>query len=278
MKLATIRTPSGLRAVRIDDDRAVETGDIDVRTLLENANWRDRAAAASGPSHPLGGLDYAPLIPAPEKIICVGLNYIDHITETGKAKPEYPEIFAKFPQTLIGAYDDIQLPAVSKMLDFEGELAFVIGASVRHADPAQAAHAIAGYTVMNDVSVRDYQRRTTQFLQGKMFDRCTPLGPMLVTPDEQPQDGWTIRTELDGEVMQNSTTDQLLFGPLALIQYISTIITLKPGDVIATGTPGGTGSSRRPQKWLTNGAELVTYIEGVGECRNRCRNEEPVRR
>ena len=276
MKLATIRTPAGLRAVRVDGENAVETGDTDVRQLLENPRWRERAATAQGVSRPVNGLDYAPLIPAPEKIICVGFNYRDHLAETGRPEPEYPEIFAKYAPSLIGAHDDVQLPIVSSMVDFEAELAVIIGSPARHADETQAAAAIAGYTIMNDVSVRDYQRRTSEFLQGKTFEHTTPLGPVLVTPDDLPAGGWAIQTRLNGKVMQSSTTDQLLFTPVFLIQYISAIITLNPGDVIATGTPGGTGSARRPQLWLTDGSELVTSIHGIGECRNICHDEKPA--
>lgn len=276
MRLATIRTEAGSRAVRLDGDIAVETGDVDVRGLLEHPQWRERAASAQGLGHPVDSLDYAPLIPSPEKIICVGFNYRDHLAETGRPEPEYPEFFAKYAPALIGAHDDIELPHVSTMVDYEAELTVIIGSPVRHADAAQAAAAIAGYTVMNDVSVRDYQRRTSQFVQGKTFEHTTPLGPVLVTPDELPDGGWAITTQLDGETMQSSTTDQLLFTVIDLIVYVSTIVTLNPGDVIATGTPGGIGSARRPQRWLTEGAELVTSVRGIGECRNTCRHPAAV--
>lgn len=276
MKLATVRSAAGMRAVRVDADVAVETGDVDVRQLLEDPRWRERAAAADGPGHPVDSLDYAPLIPTPEKIICVGFNYRDHLAETGRAEPEYPEFFAKYAPALIGAHDDIELPTVSTMVDYEAELTVIIGSPVRNADEDRAAAAIAGYTIMNDVSVRDYQRRTSQFVQGKTFEHTTPLGPVLVTPDELPEGGWAIETRLAGETMQSSTTDQLLFTAVQLIVYISAIVTLNPGDVIATGTPGGIGSARRPQRWLTDGAELVTRVQGIGECRNICRSAVPV--
>lgn len=274
MRLATIRTATGPRAVRIDDERAVETGDADVRALLEHRDWRQRAATAAGPSHPVAGLDYAPLVPSPEKIICVGMNYRDHVREMGRELPRYPTFFAKFAPALVGAFDDVVLPVVSEQVDYEAELTVVIGRAVRHADAEQAAAAIAGYTVMNDVSVRDYQNRTSEFLQGKTFERSTPLGPVLVTPDELPAGGWAISTTVDGEVLQSSSTDQLVFSAVELVRYLSEIVTLNPGDVIATGTPGGVGAARSPQRWLTDGAELVTAIEGVGECRNVCRAEK----
>jgi acylpyruvate hydrolase len=273
MRLATIRTATGNRAVRVDETAAVETGDADVRALLERPDWTAHAAAAAGPSHPLDGLDYAPLVPAPEKIICVGLNYRDHVLEMGNQLPDYPTVFAKFAPALVGAHDDIVLPRASTAIDWEVELTVVIGRSVRHATPEQAESAIAGYTVLNDVSVRDFQRRTSQFLQGKTFDRTTPLGPWLVTPDELPDGGWEVSTVLDGETMQSSSTKELVFSPVDLIVYLSGIVTLNPGDVIATGTPGGVGHARRPARYLTDGAELVTRIAGVGECRNTCRLE-----
>ena len=280
MRLATIRTATGTRAVRLDDTgsggtaTAVETGDADVRALLERPDWAAHAAAAAGPTHPVDGLDYAPLVPSPEKIICVGLNYRDHVLEMGNELPEYPTVFAKFAPALVGAHDDILLPRVSDEIDYEAELTVVIGRPVRHASPAEAAAAIAGYTVLNDVSVRDYQNRTTQFLQGKTFERSTPLGPWLVTPDELPEGGWEISTVLDGETMQHSSTAELVFGPVDLIVYLSEILTLNPGDIIATGTPGGVGHARKPPRYLTDGAQLVTSVAGVGELRNTCRLEQ----
>ncbi len=274
MRLATIRTATGHRAVRVDADTAVETGDADVRALLEHPDWRERATAAAGPSHPLDGVDWAPLVPSPEKIICVGLNYRDHVLEMGNELPAFPTVFAKFAPSLVGAHDDIVLPSVSEKVDWEAELTVVIGTPVRHADEAAARAAIAGYTVMNDVSVRDWQQRTTQFLQGKMFEHATPLGPWLVTPDELPDGGWAVTTTVDGETVQSSSTDQLVFGAVELVVYLSAILTLNPGDVIATGTPGGVGHARKPPRYLTDGAELVTSVAGVGELRNTCRAEK----
>jgi acylpyruvate hydrolase len=278
MRLATIRTATGTRAVRLDgtgaDDTAVETGDADVRALLERPDWAAHAGAAAGPAHPVGGLDYAPLVPSPEKIICVGLNYRDHVLEMGNQLPDYPTLFAKYAPALVGAHDDIELPRVSDKVDYEAELTVVIGRPVRHASPAEAEAAIAGYTVLNDVSVRDYQNRTKQFLQGKTFEKSTPVGPWLVTPDELPAGGWPIRSVLDGTTMQDSNTAELVFGAVDLVVYLSEILTLNPGDIIATGTPGGVGHARKPPVYLTDGAVLVTSIDGVGELRNTCRLEK----
>jgi acylpyruvate hydrolase len=279
MRLATIRTATGTRAVRLDgtgpEDTAVETGEADVRALLERPDWAEHAVNAAGPAHAVGGLDYAPLVPSPEKIICVGLNYRDHVLEMGNELPDYPTVFAKFAPALVGAHDDIVLPRVSDKVDYEAEMTVVIGSPVRHASPEQAAAAIAGYTVLNDVSVRDYQNRTKQFLQGKTFEKSTPLGPWLVTPDELPEGGWEISSVLDGETMQRSTTAELVFGAVDLVVYLSEILTLNPGDIIATGTPGGVGHARKPPRYLTDGAVLVTSVAGVGELRNTCRLEKP---
>jgi len=246
---------------------------VDLRALLERPDWAAHTAAAAGPVHAVDGLDYAPLIPAPEKIMCVGQNYADHIAEMGNEPPAYPTIFGKFAPALIGAHDDIVLPAVSQSVDYEAELTIVIGKPVRHATREQAEAAIAGYTVMNDVSVRDWQMRTSQFLQGKTFERTTPLGPHLVTPDELPDGPWEISTVIDGETYQRSHTGQLVFGVLDLVVYLSTILTLRPGDVIATGTPGGVGHARNPRRYLADGEQVVTEIAGIGSCRNVCRAE-----
>jgi acylpyruvate hydrolase len=275
VRLATIRTGAGTAAVRLDVGGAVHLGASDVGALLANDSWSERAAHAAGETFSLEGLDYAPLIPHPEKVICVGLNYRSHILEMGHELPGYPTLFAKFAPTLIGAYDDIVLPDASDKVDWEAELAIVIGARVRHADDETAAAAIAGYTVCNDVSARDWQNRTSQFLQGKCFEATTPLGPALVTADEPGAGGaHAIGCRVDGEVMQESTTSDLLFGCIELVRYISTILTLAPGDVIATGTPGGVGHARTPPVYLRDGQVVTTTIDGIGECRNRCRSEK----
>lgn len=274
MRLATIRDAAGTQAVRVDGDHVVEVGASDVGALLADPAWKARAADASGPVHHLEHVSLAPLLPTPRKVVCVGLNYADHIAEMGTDPPQFPTLFAKFASALIGASDDIILPAVSDKVDWEAELAVVIGAPVRHVAGADAEAAIAGYTIVNDVSVRDFQRRTAQWLQGKTFDASTPVGPWMVTPDESPGPSRRITCEVNGEVMQDSNTDQLVFDPVALVSYISTICTLDPGDIISTGTPGGVGAGREPQRFLADGDEVVTTIVGIGECRNRARTEQ----
>ncbi len=267
MRLATIRTESGMSAVRIDGDEAVECGASDVGTLLASADWRARAGAADGPRHPLADLSYAPVVPRPGKIICVGLNYRSHISEMGRELPKYPTLFAKYPEALIGAFDPLTLPAESDQVDWEVELAVVVGRRVRHANADAAVDAIAGYSIINDVTLRDWQYRTSEWLQGKTFEATAPFGPHLVTTDEIAPNA-KISCLIDGEVVQDSTIADLLFGPVDLIRYISTILALDPGDVIATGTTGGVGHARTPPRYLKSGETLVGRIDDIGETVN----------
>jgi acylpyruvate hydrolase len=269
MRLATIRTGGGTKAVRIDDDAAVETGHSELVELLAEPEWRAVAAEAAGPRHELAGLDYASVVVRPEKIICVGLNYRRHILEMGRSLPEYPTLFAKYSRALIGAFDDITLPAVSSEMDWEAELGVVVGAPLRNATVEQAQAAIAGYTVVNDITARDWQYRTMQWLQGKTFEATTPVGPWLVT-DVGDEASFSLSCEVDGDQVQQADTGDLVFGSAELLAYISTIITLAPGDLIATGTPGGVGHARKPARYLADGSLVITRIEGVGECVNRC--------
>ncbi len=264
MRLGTIRTASGTSAVRIDGDLAIEIGASDVGALLAAGDWRAQAGAADGPRHRIADLSYAPVVPRPGKIICVGLNYRSHIIEMGRDLPEYPTLFAKYPEALIGAFDPLTLPAESDQVDWEVELAAVVGRRVRHADAAAASEAIAGYSIINDVTMRDWQYRTPEWLQGKTFEATTPFGPHLVTPDEIAPDA-KISCLIDGEVVQDSTIADLLFGPVDLVCYISTILPLDPGDVIATGTMAGVGHARTPPRYLQSGETLVARIEGIGE-------------
>jgi acylpyruvate hydrolase len=272
VKLATIRHGGTTKAVRIEGDHAVEVpGAADVGGLLATPDWRDVAESASGASHDLGGLDYEVLVPRPDKIVCVGLNYRNHILEMRRELPEYPTLFAKYRSALIGAHDDIALPGTTQQLDWEAELAIVIGAPARHVSAADAPRAIAGYSVLNDVTARDWQSRTLQWLQGKTFEGSTPLGPWMVTSDEADGLGGEISCAVNGQNMQRSDISELVFGPAALVSYISSIVTLLPGDVIASGTPGGVGSARKPPVFLADGDVVTTAIEGIGECRNVCR-------
>jgi acylpyruvate hydrolase len=272
MRLATLRQNNATVAVMIDGGIAVEIeGVTDVGQLIRMPDWRGLAQHPSGPRHELSALsdgDWAPVIPQPSKIVCVGLNYRSHILEMGRELPEHPTLFAKYPEALIGAHDTIVLPAAaSGAVDWEAELAVVIGSTARHVSEADAAACIAGYSIMNDVTMRDFQYRTPEWFQGKTFEDSAPFGPVLVTPEELADDA-LLTCEVDGEVVQSARIDDLVFSPAAIIAYVSQIVTLNPGDVIATGTPGGVGHARSPQRYLAPGSTLVTAIEGIGELRN----------
>jgi acylpyruvate hydrolase len=273
MRLATIRSAGGTRAARVEGDSVVELAHVDVGALLRGGTGAlADAARASGPEHALAEVDFAPLVINPGKIVCLGLNYVDHIREMGRELPEFPTLFAKFTDTLIGARDPIVVPRVSECTDWEVELAFVIGTAVRHASPAEAEGAIAGFTVANDVSVRDWQNRTLQWLQGKTFEHTTPVGPWLVTPDELGgvRPDVEVRCEVDGVVRQRSRTSQLVFDPPALVAYVSQFVTLRPGDLLLTGTPAGVGHAMDPPTYLRSGQLVRTSIEGIGELVNPC--------
>ncbi|MEV5986520.1 fumarylacetoacetate hydrolase family protein [Streptomyces sp. NPDC052051] len=271
MKLATIRLDDQhTAAVRADGDQLVELGLPDVGAVLAAPGGLAAAATADGPRHPLAGADFAPVVPRPSKVVCVGLNYRNHIQEMGRDLPEHPTLFSKFADTLIGAHDDIRRPVETEQFDWEAELAVVIGRQVRRADEEEACAAIAGFTVLNDITCRDWQFRTREWLQGKNWDSSTPVGPFLVTADETgPRPALAIRCEVDGRVMQSDNTGDLLFDPVRLVRYVSTMVRLNPGDIIATGTPGGVGHARKPAVFLQGGETVVTEIEGIGRLENR---------
>ncbi len=270
MRLTTVRVSSGTSAGRVEGDDIVVLEAADVGAVLRAGG----EVAETGTSIPLSSADYAPLVTHPDKIVCVGVNYLDHIAEMGRDRPSAPTYFAKYRRALIGANDHIALPPVevSTQIDWEAELAIVIGHEVRHASASEAFAAIAGFTVLNDVSVRDYQRRTTQFLAGKTFEGMTPVGPWLVTTDESGDgSGYAISTEVDGVLKQSSNTSELCFNAVDIVQDLSTVITLEPGDVIATGTPGGVGAARTPPEWMGDGTSVLVTIEGIGQTHNVCR-------
>jgi acylpyruvate hydrolase len=272
MKLATIRTQDGLRTARVEPGGYVEVAAGDVGQLLRRADWRAIAAAADGAPVAVEPSRLAPVVVRPAKIVCVGLNYRSHITEMGRDLPGYPTLFAKFPEALIGPNDTLNLPPESDAVDWEAELVVVVGRSIRRGDRTAADAAIAGYTVLNDVTLRDWQFRTPQWLQGKTWEATTPLGPCLVTPDELPPDA-EITCSVDDEIVQKSTIADLLFDAAALVSYVSTIVTLNPGDLIATGTTSGVGHARKPPAYLHDGQTVVTRVQGIGELVNPVRRE-----
>ncbi|MFV0464404.1 MAG: fumarylacetoacetate hydrolase family protein [Nostocoides sp.] len=269
MKFATVRRDATTTAVVIDGDDAIGLPYADVGDLLAHGPAQDQVLP-KGPRWDVASLDFAPLVPRPSKIVCVGLNYRNHIQEMGRDLPEYPTLFAKFADSLIGARDDITLPPETAAFDWEVELAVVIGQQVRRASETEAADAIAGFTILNDITCRDWQFRTREWLQGKSWDATTPVGPYLVTPDEVGgvRPALCVRCEVDGRLMQSDSTDDLLFDPVDLVRYVSTMVRLNPGDLIATGTPGGVGHARKPPIYLTGGEQVVCHIDGLGRLEN----------
>ena len=272
MRLLTHRRDGTTHAAVVVDDAAVDLDGPDVGWYLRAAEAGPPPVPPSGArSRPVDELDLLPPVLAPSKIVCVGLNYRNHIAEMGHAPPEHPTLFAKYTDALLGPADDLELPPEVGLLDWEVELVVVVGRTVRRATVDEAGEAIAGFCVGNDVSARDWQGRTIQFLQGKTWERSTPVGPWVVTTDELgPRPDLEVSCTVDDEVVQRSRTAELLFDPPTLVSYVSTITTLRPGDLLFTGTPGGVGAARTPPRGLEAGEELVTTIERIGSLRNRC--------
>jgi len=244
------------------DLRAVLRDDA-LQALQQCATGQGRRVAASA-TKPL------PVIPNPGKVICVGLNYKSHVAETKRADSEHPSLFLRFTDTLVAHDDAVLRPSFSERFDWEGELAFVIGKGGRYIPKAQAFEHIAGYACFNDVSVRDWQRHTHQFTPGKNFPGTGAFGPHLVTADEVPDvTALTLETRVNGNVMQHASVGDLIFDIPVLVEYISTFTPLSPGDVIATGTPGGVGDRREPPAYMKDGDTVEVEITGLGILRNR---------
>ena len=230
----------------------------------------DTFATTKGARLPREAVWLLPVVPRPRKILCVGHNYEEHRQETGRAKTAHPSIFTRFADTLTGADDPIILPKVSEHLDYEAELAVIIGKGGRHIPEAEAMAHVAGYACFNDASLRDWQWHTQQFIPGKNFPGTGPLGPELVTPDEIADLGAVrVQSFLNGAVMQDSTVDHMIFSIAKIIAYVSAFTPLAPGDVIATGTPGGVGAKRQPPVWMKPGDEIEIRISGVGSLTSR---------
>jgi 2-keto-4-pentenoate hydratase/2-oxohepta-3-ene-1,7-dioic acid hydratase in catechol pathway len=247
------------------------------------AKYPDLKALIAGGSHnglspfietgkdwmPLQVAEFLPVIPNPGKIFCIGVNYADHQKETGRGKSEYPTVFLRFADTLVAHGHAAWAPKVSTHVDYECELAVIIGKGGRHIDAANAFDHVAGYTCFNDISIRDWQRHTSQFIPGKNFPRTGALGPWMVTKDEIPDPHTLgIKTRLNGEVLQDANTDQLIFRVPELIAYISSFTPLAPGDIIATGTPAGVGFVRNPPIFMKAGDVVEVEIAGIGVLRN----------
>lgn len=279
MRLSSLRTPQGprLAARRADgayvDLTAVDPGlGTDVGQLIASGqDWRARAAAALPSAAPVGaGFGFRPLVPSPPKFICLGLNDVDHAAEAGLPVPDYPAMFARVASSLIGHGEPMLRPPESDKLDFEVELAVVIGRGGRRIAEADALDHVAGYAVFNDGSIRDYQTRTPQWTIGKNFHGTGALGPDLVTPDELPPGaaGLRMTTHVDDELMQDGDTGKMVFGVAKTVALLSEALVLEPGDVIAMGTPSGIGHARNPPRYMRAGETCRVAIEGVGEMSN----------
>jgi len=230
----------------------------------------EQVATASGTTVKAAETRALPLLPNPGKFICVGLNYKTHVAETKRGDSAYPSLFLRFNDTLAADGDVVPRPAFSDRFDWEGELAFVIGKGGRYIPKEQAFEHIAGYTCLNDISVRDWQRHTHQFTPGKNFPGTAPVGPYLLTRDEVPDvTALTLETRVNGEVMQHASLGDLIFDIPVLIEYISRFTPLSPGDLIATGTPGGVGDRREPPLYMKDGDTVEVEITGLGILRNR---------
>ncbi len=273
MRLVTFSQGGGARIGRLEGQEIVDLTASghpgDMRTLLEG-NGLDAARSAEGPRLALADAKLESPIPDPPKILAVGLNYADHVAETGRETPTIPLIFNKQVSAITGPFDPIHRPRVSEALDYEGELAIVIGRRCRHVPKDRAHEVIAGYTICNDVSVRDWQMRSPTMMMGKSFDTHCPLGPALVTVDEVggTPSGHELKTIVNGEVRQHSSTKELIFDCFDLVEHLSTAFTLQPGDVISTGTCGGVALAMKSPKWLVPGDVVRVEIEGLGAIEN----------
>jgi acylpyruvate hydrolase len=214
------------------------------------------------------------VVPSPGKVLCVGLNYLAHIQETQRDESDYPVLFTKFASSLTGPYDPVPLPPEAEAVDYEGELVVVIGETARRVSRERALKAVAGYTVGNDVTMRDYQYKTHQWLQGKAWEASTPVGPWMVSADELGDPtGLTLRTTVNGQVVQEASTGLMIFDVATLVSVISEFTALDPGDLIFTGTPSGVGIRRDPQLLLGDGDIVAVEIERVGRIENRMVSE-----
>jgi 2-keto-4-pentenoate hydratase/2-oxohepta-3-ene-1,7-dioic acid hydratase in catechol pathway len=268
---AVVDTEAAARQARTGDARLWASN----RAVLE-ASPQERAAVAQSAAEdleasaiPVGELRLGPPISDPEKILCMGLNYRDHAAESGMALPEKPLFFAKFRNSLIGPHDEIVLPAASEQVDYEAELAVVIGRRCRDVDVAQARDCIAGAMAFNDVSARDLQMEVAQWTMGKAIDTFAPCGPALVTMDEIPDlQTLGIRARVNGDTLQDANTSLMVFGVAEAVAFLTRVMTLEPGDIVATGTPAGVGWTRQPPLWLRSGDVVEIEIDGIGTLRN----------
>lgn len=287
MKFTTYLRDGAPRLAVVDGNGLIDLNDAqpkvpgDLRVALACRTDLHAAARAAlddsaAPRIALASVQLAPLVPEPGKTVCLGLNYFDHAKEGGREKPDYPWFFFRGASSLIAHGDDGIVPVVSGKFDYEAELAVVIGRKVpRHTQEADALQYVFGYSCFNDMSVRDYQKRTPQWTIGKNFDGTGAFGPLLVTADELPPGavGLKIQGRLNGQVMQDANTSDMIFSVAETIVLLAQVLTLEPGDVIAMGTPAGVGQARTPPVWMKAGDRYDVEIEGVGTLSNPIANE-----
>jgi 2-keto-4-pentenoate hydratase/2-oxohepta-3-ene-1,7-dioic acid hydratase in catechol pathway len=280
VRLVSYNAGDGARAGVLEDDRVVDAWALlgeprrgGLRELIAAErvdDLRGRLGDSGAPSHPRSAVSLLPPIPDPDKIVCIGLNYGKHAAEAGIEAPESPTIFAKYRNALAAPGATVKLPANSSKVDYEAEVAFVVGRRARAVAEDEALDYVAGYTLLNDLSARDLQFATPQWMPGKVFDGSAPCGPALVTPDEAgPDDGIEIRLTLNGEQMQGASTADLIFSVPRLLSHLSGLMTLEPGDIVSTGTPDGVGSVRQPRVWLAGGDEVVIESPTLGRLETR---------
>jgi len=282
MKFATFRISGSTTWGIIEGEEAVDIGAVlrdrlpDLKSAIAAGDLPGLGAhAAQARRYPLSAIEWLPVIPNPDKIICIGLNYETHRKETGRSEVEHPTIFARYANSQTGHLADIVRPRVSTDLDYEGELAVIIGTPGRYISKADAFGHVAGYACYNDGSVRDFQRHTHQFTPGKNFPGTGAFGPWMVTPDELGDLGpLRLQTRVNGEVVQDAKIEQMIFDVPRQIEYSSTFTRLEPGDVIASGTPGGVGAKREPPLWLKPGDTVEVEIDKVGLLRNGVADEK----
>ena len=280
MQLVSYRSERGVRAGVLRQGRvldawdALETGSArqSIRDLLELDLVGRLGPEAAGEGVPLEDVELDVPVPDPEKIVCIGLNYRTHAEEAGIDPPAAPTFFAKFRNALVPARTAVTLPAASDKVDYEAEVAFVIGRRAREVSESEALAHVAGYMLLNDLSARDLQFSTPQWMPGKVFDGSAPCGPALVTPDEAgAHDAIEISLTLNGEQMQSASTADLIFSVPALVAHLSRLMTLEPGDIVSTGTPSGVGSVREPRVWLKDGDEVVISSPSLGRLETKIR-------
>lgn len=278
MRLATMITPRGLRLHVRARSGYVDVADATRDEALSSlGGLLSAGAAAMDAARGVADRDgaefspaqFGPAVPAPRRILCLGVNYREHAIEGGRQVPTWPEAFVRGEGSALGPYADLVKPALTDQFDYEGELGLVIGAGGRYIPASKAMAAIAGYVVLNDATAREWQRAATQWTAGKNFEGSMPIGPEVVTTDEADVSDAALTTVLNGAVMQSARTSQMIVDIPSAIEFFSSFTTLRPGDVIATGTPGGVGFARQPPVWLQPGDVIEITVEGVGTIRNR---------